>query len=124
VRLTSDAYFVYKRDGSSGTGLAITPQVLYDSAGNVTTDTRRWYVTHLNSGKVVNGPFDSLDEAQGLPAPARPGCAARTGGWSPDRVHRLASLRRPILAGGDQGDAADHPGLSGNAGGCEGKSGG
>ncbi len=66
VRLTSDAYFVYKRDGSSGTGLAITPQVLYDSAGNVTTDTRRWYVTHLNSGKVVNGPFDSLDEAHGL----------------------------------------------------------
>jgi len=66
VRLTSDAYFVYKRDGSSGTGLAITPQVLYDSAGNVTTNTRQWYVTHMNSGKVVDGPFNSLDEAHGL----------------------------------------------------------
>ena len=66
VRLASDAYFVYKREGSSGTGLAITPQVRRDSQGNVTTNTRQWNVTHLNSGKVVNGPFKSLDEAHGL----------------------------------------------------------
>jgi hypothetical protein len=66
VRLASDAYFVYRREGSSGTGLAITPLLRRDSQGNVTTDTRQWNVTHLNSGKVVGGPFDSLDEAHGL----------------------------------------------------------
>ena len=37
-----------------------------DSQGNITTDTRQWNVTHLNSGKIVSGPFNSLDEAHGL----------------------------------------------------------
>jgi hypothetical protein len=67
VRSPRDAYFVYRRNGV-GTGLAITPQVESDGVGNFRINKRGWNITHLNSGMIMAGPFNHLEEARGLAA--------------------------------------------------------
>jgi hypothetical protein len=66
ARIAEGAFFVYRQDGS-GTGLAVTPVVVYDEAGSLSpARPHRFCITHLNSGKTLAGPFTTIEEAQGL----------------------------------------------------------
>ena len=67
VRISKDAYFVYKRNGE-GTGLAITPLVESDGMGNFIVSQKGWNITHLDSGMIMAGPFGHINEARGLAA--------------------------------------------------------
>jgi hypothetical protein len=67
VRVSKNAYFVYKQNGV-GTGLAITPLVESDGMGNFIINQKGWNITHLDSGMIMAGPFGHINEARGLAA--------------------------------------------------------
>jgi hypothetical protein len=56
---------VLKPDGSA-TGLAITPQVGQDEAGQNVADRSAWGVTHLPTGALISGAHPSPEAAQKL----------------------------------------------------------
>ena len=59
-----NSYRVLRADGSD-TGLAITPY-LESGQGKTTAKEGTWGVTHTGSGALVDGPYDSVAQAQGL----------------------------------------------------------
>jgi hypothetical protein len=55
-----------RADGSD-TGLAVTPYLESGQAnGKPAVKADAWGVTHTGSGALVDGPYDNLDQAQGL----------------------------------------------------------
>jgi hypothetical protein len=64
--LAQNSYRVMRADGSD-TGLAVTPYLESGQAnGKPAVKADAWGVTHTGSGALVDGPYDNLDQAQGL----------------------------------------------------------
>jgi len=62
--VAKNSYRVVRDDGAD-TGLAITPY-LEQRAGQAVPKKDAWSVTHAGSGALVDGPHNSLEQAQGL----------------------------------------------------------
>ena len=62
--VAKNSYRVVRDDGAD-TGLAITPY-LEQREGQTVPKKDAWSVTHAGSGALVDGPHDSLEQAQGL----------------------------------------------------------
>lgn len=63
----TNGYEVLRPSGGS-TGLAITPYQPGNKNGNASSNEKvqAWGVTHMNTGMLIDGPFDSVTEAHGL----------------------------------------------------------
>jgi hypothetical protein len=59
----TEGYDVVRADDSR-TGLAITPYV--GQQGNGESKPGGWGITHVGTGALIDGPYDSVDQAQGL----------------------------------------------------------
>lgn len=60
-----NSYRVLRPDGSD-TGLAITPYLEQDQNGRVVEKEEAWGVTHTGTGGLLDGPYPSISQAQGL----------------------------------------------------------
>lgn len=64
--LAQNSYRVVRADGSD-TGLAVTPYLESGQTnGKPAVKADAWGVTHTGSGALVDGPYDSVDQAQAL----------------------------------------------------------
>lgn len=64
--LAQNSYRVVRADGSD-TGLAVTPYLESGQTnGKSAVKADAWGVTHTGSGALVDGPYDSVDQAQAL----------------------------------------------------------
>jgi hypothetical protein len=59
------SFRVLRPDGAD-TGLAITPALRQDEAGQITPDTETWHLTHAGSGLLIGGPYRAVSQAHGL----------------------------------------------------------
>jgi hypothetical protein len=100
--LAENGYRVVRPDGSD-TGLAITPYLEQGGEGKQPVERPKcWGVTHTGTGALVDGPYDSLEQAQGLatklaPLPWTTGTAMPKADMT--RVKRLIKAYRQALAG-------------------------
>lgn len=99
--LADNGYHVVRPDGSE-TGLAITPYLEQRGAGGQTmANPNQWGVTHTATGALIDGPYDSLEQAQGLAAKLAPLAWASATMRKADmsRAKRLIKAYRQTLAG-------------------------
>lgn len=63
--VVENGYVVLRRNGLD-TGLAVTPALRQDGRGGLQEDNGQWWLTHIDSGKGMSGPYDNPTEAQAL----------------------------------------------------------
>jgi hypothetical protein len=99
--LAENSYRVVRSDGSD-TGLAITPYLEQNGdGGQVAAKANSWGITHTGTGALIDGPYDSLEQAQGLATKLAPLPWAGTAMPKADmnRAKRLIKAYRQSLAG-------------------------